>query len=142
MKKYFVWFVNKTHYFFRECIVHYDINETNLIVQEEFVQGIIDLEPLIKTKSINGLAGTIANLLNKKSNPFDLILKIVESYYEIIPFSIEEIQGNFEYTNSFSFFLSICFFQIQYLNFFYIFFSFISFYLSSTLYEFCFMDES
>ncbi|NHZ85675.1 MAG: phosphotransferase [Planctomycetia bacterium] len=75
----------------RKSIIHGDINEWNVLVKNNEINGIIDFGDLCYSPLINELAITIAYACLYVDDPLKMAEIIVESFNKVLPLTDEEI---------------------------------------------------
>lgn len=95
----------KVHYFFmqyklhvipkisrlRKSIIHNDLNDWNLFVDEHALSGIIDFGDLVFAPIIQELAVHLAYALFDKEDPLSWASYVLEAYHEVLPLEQEEL---------------------------------------------------
>jgi len=78
----------------RECVVHNDANENNLLVSKngKKVMGIIDFGDLVHTKLINNVAIAAAYAMMDQSDPIECLVQIALGYHQVFPLRKDEVE--------------------------------------------------
>lgn len=76
----------------RHSIIHSDLNDNNIIVKDEKIEGIIDFGDITYAPLIYEVAIALAYIMiANKENPFAKAAEFLKSYHEIIPLRKDEI---------------------------------------------------
>lgn len=80
---------------FRKSVVHNDVNDNNIIVEDELIQpsvrSIIDYGDAVKTQTINDVAITLAYAIMGKEDPIAAAVEVLRGYHKQLPLLEEEL---------------------------------------------------
>lgn len=81
----------------RQSVIHNDVNDYNLLVEDDAVTGIIDFGDMVRSYTVCELANACAYLMLNKNKPLDTIFPIVKSYDEVYPLQTGELEVLFDF---------------------------------------------
>lgn len=76
----------------RSQILHNDLNEWNVLIEDEDISGIIDYGDIAHSPIINEIAIALAYALLNKDNPLETAISILKGYHETFPILKEELE--------------------------------------------------
>ena len=74
-----------------KAVIHNDINDYNILVNDHQISGFIDYGDMIYTQRINDLAILLAYACMDKPDPISSACEIINAYNEIVPLKEEEL---------------------------------------------------
>lgn len=75
----------------RHSIIHGDLNDYNILVKDNTIEGFLDFGDATYTPLINELAVACTYIMLNKQKPFEEILPLIKGYHEILPLNEDEI---------------------------------------------------
>lgn len=75
----------------RHAYVHHDANDTNILVQENKVTGLIDFSDMVYTALINNLAVACTYAMMNHQDPLHAAMLVVKGYHAAYPLTEQEI---------------------------------------------------
>lgn len=80
----------------RHSIIHGDINDHNIVVQDSQVSGFIDFGDVVETATICELAIALTYAILNEADPLSAAAHIIKSYHAVFPLQKEEINILFD----------------------------------------------
>ncbi len=75
----------------RKSIIHSDVNEWNVLLDNNRVSGIIDFGDMVYSPLINEVATTLTYILYREDKGIDLAIPFLRAYHQILPLQEKEI---------------------------------------------------
>lgn len=75
----------------RHAYAHHDANDTNILVKENRVNGLIDFSDMVYTALINNLAVACTYAMMSQSDPLHVAALVVQGYHHAYPLTEQEI---------------------------------------------------
>ncbi|MGC4037581.1 MAG: aminotransferase class III-fold pyridoxal phosphate-dependent enzyme [Chitinophagaceae bacterium] len=75
----------------RHAYTHHDANDTNILVKDDKVVGLIDFSDMVYTTLINNLAVACTYAMMKQDDPLKAACLIVKGYHDAYPLTVQEI---------------------------------------------------
>lgn len=75
----------------RHAYVHHDANDTNILVKEDNVVGLIDFSDMVYTALINNLAVACTYAIMHHHDPLHAATLVVKGYHEVYPLTEQEV---------------------------------------------------
>lgn len=75
----------------RHAYVHHDANDTNILVNNNAVTGLIDFSDMVYTALINNVAVACTYAMMNRPNPLEAFCLVVKGYHEAYPLLAEEV---------------------------------------------------
>lgn len=74
----------------RHAYTHHDANDTNILVKDDHVTGLIDFSDMVHTALINNVAVTCTYAMMNRPDPLHALCLVVKGYHEAYPLLREE----------------------------------------------------
>ncbi len=88
----FTTFVLPVQHFLRYSIIHGDLNDYNILVDQENIRGVLDFGDATYSPMVNELAITLTYMMLNKQSPFEVIRPIIKGYQKHISLTQGEIE--------------------------------------------------
>ena len=88
----FTQFVLPIQHTLRHAIIHGDLNDYNILVNQDEIVGFIDFGDATYSPMVNDLAIAMTYLMLDKPSPFEAILPLLQAYHEENPLSRQEVE--------------------------------------------------
>jgi ethanolamine-phosphate phospho-lyase len=85
-------FVLPVQHLLRHSIIHGDLNDYNILVDGESVNGFLDFGDATYSLTVNDLAIALTYMMLKKQTPFEVILPIINGYQKYISLTKDELE--------------------------------------------------
>ena len=85
-------FVLPVQHLLRHSIIHGDLNDYNILVDGESVNGFLDFGDATYSLTVNDLAIALTYMMLNKQNPFEVILPIINGYQKYMSLTKDELE--------------------------------------------------
>lgn len=76
----------------RRSVIHNDLNDCNILVEDDIVSGIVDFGDMLYSYTVNDLAVACAYIMLGKNQPLEAVIEVIRSYHVTYPLTTIELE--------------------------------------------------